>query len=204
MTPVITFTTQPIEDPRTPTLTHYDEVAGALLPALDAFLDVVPKLEEAQGADAKQVRRNLNVPDAFCYTALAAAEQLPELETARKLYAERDRNRLQFIEAIRPVHAKVKAVFDSLEHVLRANKSIVAGDSLEILRIARAARKNSRNPALPTHIEAMAATLAKHKLTKAERSERKAAKLNQEVEKRVAERLVEERVLWQEEVKKAA
>lgn len=188
MDPVITVTTQPIVDPQTPTPSHYDEVAAQLMEALDRFAAAIPKLDESAAVDAKQVRRNLNVPDAFCHTAISATEQLPELEVPRKLYAEKNRNRLQYIAAFGPVNDKLLALSQRLTHGLRANRSAVGGDSLEIYRVTRAQVKSTRNPALVSHFEALQRDLAKRKQTKAERKEREAKKLDQLVEEAIAKR----------------
>ena len=156
--------------------------------ALDRFAAAIPKLEESEAADAKQVRKNLNVPNAFCYTAITATEQLPELEVARKQYAEKNRNRLQYLAAFGPVNDKLLAVSQRLTHGLRANKSAVAGDSLEIYRVTQAQVKSTRNPALVSHFEALKRDLAKRKQTKAERDQKKLAKFEAAVERAIAER----------------
>ena len=188
MATVITVTTQPVEDPQVPTPSHYDDVSAQLMAALDAFAGAIPKLEESEIADAKQVRKNLNVPEAFCYTAIAAAEQLPELEVAKRQYAEKNRNRLQYIAAVSPLADKLVTVLRRLTHGLRANKSAVGGDSLEIYRLVRALLKNTRNPAVAAHSDALQRDLAKKSLTKEEREKRKAKKLNDLIEQAIAER----------------
>ena len=186
MTPVITVTTQPIPDPKTSTPTHYQEVAANLIAALDAFVAIVPKIDEAETSDAKRVRRNLNVPDVFCHTAIAVAEQSPELESA-KANAELNRNRLQFLEAFRVVDDKLDAVSSRLKHALFAVKSEVASQALEVYRVVRARMK--RNPALAPHAEVLKRDLGRRFKTKAEREERKARKFNEAVEQAVALRL---------------
>ena len=191
MEPLITVVTEPVVDPQTPTPTHYQEVAGQLMAALAAFASIIPKLEEAEAADAKQVRRYLNVPDVFCYTAITAAEDLPELDSAQQ-HTVQGRNRLQYIEAFRPVDQMLYVVSRRLRHGLYANKSAVAGNALEIYRVARAKKKSNRNPALAAHVEAMKRDLAKVSLTKAERDARKAAKFREAVEKELAERKIQE------------
>ena len=203
MTPVITVTIQPVEDPLTPTPSHYDEVAAQLLTALDAFTGAVPKLEEAAIFEAKQVRRNLNVPEVFCYSAINAAEQIPELEDVRKQYAEKTRNRLQYIAAFDPLAVKLGAVLRRVLHGLRANKSAAGGDSLEIYRVLRAKLKNSKNPGLLAHAEALKIALAKKSLTKAELEERKTKKFNDAVEQEVERRLQARLAAKEKEVKAA-
>lgn len=184
---VITFTTEPVEDPTSATPTHYQQVATDLIAALDAFVSIIPKIDEAEDSDAKQVRKNLNVPDAFCYAVISAAEQVPELE-ARE-YTEADRNRLQYLEAFRPVYAKLVAVADTLRHGLRANQSIVGGHALEIYRVATARVKSALNPALRAFHATMKAALAKKVPTKAEREAAAKKKFDDAVEQEVQVRL---------------
>lgn len=184
---IITFTTQPVEDPTAATPTHYQQVSGDLLAALDAFVSIIPKIDQAEESDAKQVRRNLNVPDGFCYAAISAAEQVPELE-ARE-YTETDRNRLQYLEAFRPVYAKLVAVAGTLRHGLRANQSIVGGHALEIYRVATARKKSTLNPALLAFHATMKAVLAKKVPTKAEREAVAKKKFDAAVEQEVLVRL---------------
>lgn len=209
---IITVTTEPVQDPQAPTPTHYQTVSGALIAALDSFSSIIPRADEAEVSDAKQVRRNLNVPDAFCFAAISAAEQLPELDTAKQMYAERGRIRLQYLEAIRPLYDKLLAVTVTVGHDLRANKSAVARDSLEIYRLVTAQKKSSRNPALLAAAGTLKNSLGRKGLTKAERDERKKLKLAKAIEQAVQQRLheaVEQRLQQvlaarEKEVRKAA
>jgi hypothetical protein len=205
MEPVITVVAEPFVDPETPTLTEYQKVARDLMTALDAFANVIPKLEESEAVDAKQVRRNLNVPDVFCYTAITAAEQLEELDGVQQ-HTGRGRNRLQYLEAFRPLDDKLDVVSRRLKHGLYASKSAVAGDALEIYRVAKAKNKSSRNPALAVHVKAMKRDLAKLSITKAERAARRAARFQEAVEKELQKRRIQEALAAQrqkEEVKNA-
>lgn len=198
MEQVITVVAQPFEDPETPTWTPYQQLVNELMAALDAFASIIPKLVQAETLDAKQVRRNLNVPDAFCYTAITAAEELPELGSTRQ-YTGPGRNRLQYIAALRPLNDKLEAVSRRVKHGLYANKSAVAGDALEIYRVAKAKKKSNRSPALAAHVEAMKRDLAKLSMTKAERDARKAARFEAAVEKAVQQRRIQEALAAQRE-----
>lgn len=185
---VITFTTQPVEDPTSATPTHYQQVSADLIAALDAFVSIIPKIDQAEESDAKQVRKYLNVPDAFCYAAISAAEQVPELEA--RGYTEKDRNRLQYLEAFRPVLAKLLAVADTVRHGLRANQSTVGGHALEIYRVATARKKSTLNPSLPAFHAMMKTALAKKGgQTKAEREAAAKKKFDAAVEQEVQVRL---------------
>jgi hypothetical protein len=205
MDPIIKVTTEPVPDPQTPTPTHYQQVAAQLMTALDDFVTAIPKLDESETVDAKEVRRNLGVTDAFCLTAISAAEQLPELKDLRDQYAEKGRNRLQYIEAVRLVDDKLTAVSERVKHVVRMNKSAVSGDALDIYRITQARAKRSRNPALAAFAAAMKRDLGKTGLSKADREERATRKFNDAVEKEVLRRLgLQVPTPQQKEVPKAA
>ena len=88
---------------------------------------------------------------------------------------------------------------------MRANKSAVAGDALEIYRIAKAKLKSKRSPALAVHVEAMKRDLAKLSMSKTERDARKAAKFQEAVEKEPERRRIQEALAAQrqKEVKSA-
>jgi hypothetical protein len=102
------------------------------------------------------------------------------------------RNRLQYIQALRPLNDKLEAVSRRLIHGLRANKSAVAADALEIYRVAKAKQKSHRSPALAVHVEAMKRDLAKLSMTKTERDARKAARFEEAVEKELQKRRTQE------------
>ena len=174
----ITLTTDPPVDPQTPTPTHYQLLAAEIQAAVDTIANLLPKLEESLTADVRQARRNLNVPDVFCYTAVNAVEQLPELNSANKLSVDKCRNQLQFLEAFRPVYDKFEAVSLRLRHALWSNKSSAATASLQVLRVAKAYASDNRSPAVAAHVAAMQRDLArKTQMTKAELAERKLQKL---------------------------
>jgi hypothetical protein len=196
MAGVITITTQPQVDPQTPTLTHYDDLAAEVMGAIETITAVLPKLEEAAAMDAKQVRRLLNIPDAFCGTAIGSVEQASELESSRALFAEKSRNRLQFLVAFRPVDAKVDAFSRLLKHTIRATKTLLADDSLAIYRVARAQAATGRTPALSAFVAAMKRDMNRPGLTKAQREERKAQQIQVLVDKALAGK--------EQELKKAA
>lgn len=178
----ITVTTEPIIDPQTHTPTFYLQLAAELMAALDTIATIMPKLEEAEAAEAKQARRNLNVSDAFCVSAIVAVEQLPELDAAKRLNVEKSRNRLQFLEAFRPVDDKLDAISRRLKHALRANKSALGTDALLIYRMARAQASDDRSPAISGLVAALKRDLGRKMPTKAEREERKAQRLRTAVE----------------------
>ena len=192
---VITINTEPQVDPQTHTPTHYELLAGEINTALDKIADVLPKAEEAQALDARQVRRNLNVPDAFCVTATAALAELPDVEGAQKFSVDRNRNRLQFLEAFRLVNDKLDRLSALVKRALRAEKSALGGDCLQILRVVKAFASDGRSPIAGGHVAAMQRDLKRRTQSKAERDAKREAKFNEEVERRLAVRLKEVQAL---------
>lgn len=181
----ITVTTQPPVDPETPTQTYYQQLADELMNVFDQMLAIIPKLEAAEALTAKSVRTNLNVSEIFCASAIAAVEQLPEMEAARTANAERWRNRLQFIEAFRPLDDKVAGFGRILKHALRASKSALATELLQMYRIIQGHASSGKNPAAKAHVDAMKRDLGRKAISKAERQEKKA----QQIKAAVAEEL---------------
>lgn len=191
MSQVISVTTEPPVDPDTPTPTHYQLLAAELMAVLDQMAAILPKLEEAETVTAKSARANLNVSDAFCAIAINAVEQVPELDASKKLDAEKGRNRLQFLEAFRPMSDKVTAFGLRLSHALMVIKSQLATDSLQIYRIAKGHASDGRSPAMAAHVAALKRALGRRALTRAERAEHKARKFKEAVDAAVAEVLAQ-------------
>lgn len=192
----ITVTTQPPVDPETSTQTYYQQLVDDFMTVFDQLLAIIPKLEAAEALTAKSVLANLGVKEAFCASAIAAVEQLPEMESVRAAHAERWRNRLQFIEAFRPLGDKVISFEKILRHALRAMKSSLATELLQMYRIIRGHASGGKNPAAQAHVDAMKRDLGRRTSTKAERAARREQRIENEVELRLALRL--------EELKKAA
>lgn len=180
---VINVTTQPIVDPQTPTPTHYQELAAELMSVFDQLAVLIPKLEEAEASATirlGQIRQN--VSDAFCATAINALEQVPEVDGEKKLDTELSRNRLQFLEAFRPVDDKLTAFSKRLRHALRVTKSVLAADMLHAYRLFKSHASDNKSPLLHAHADAMKRDLGRRAPTKAERDAARAERLKQAVE----------------------
>ena len=188
---VITINTDPQVDPVTHTPTYYELLATEINAAFDKIATVLPKAEEAQALDAKQIRRNLNVPDAFCVTATAALAELPEVDGPKKFSVDRNRNRLQFLEAFRLVDDKLDRLSALVKRALYAEKSALGADCLQILRVVKAFASDRRSPVAEGHVVAMQRDLRRRLKSKAERDAKREAKFNEEVERRLAARLKE-------------
>jgi hypothetical protein len=188
---VITLSTQPPIDPKTPTPTYYQGLSAEIQAAVDTLAGLLPKLDESLSADERQIRRNLNVPDVYCYSAINAVQQHPELNAGNALDVDQCLNDLQFIEAFRPVFDKFFTVSRRLRHALRMKKSLVGTATLQVLRNAKAQRSNGRNPAVSALVETLQRDLGRKTGTKAEREQRKAEKFAAAVEEAVAARMKE-------------
>ena len=180
---VINVTTQPIVDPQTPTLTHYQELAAELMSVFDQLAVIIPKLEEAEATATISVARSRqNVPDAFCATAINAVEQVPEVGGTKKLNTELSRNRLQFLEAFRPVDDKLAVFSKRMRHALRVTKSLLAADTLHVYRIFKSHASDNKSPLVQAHADAMRRDLGYTGATKAQRQARNAERLRKAVE----------------------
>ena len=187
---VITVTTEPVIAPQTHTLSFYDQVVADVLPVLDRILEVIPKVEESEGATPKEVRANLFVTDVFCADAINAVEQIPELAATNKLDPVEGHLDLQFLMAVRPLELQLKAVTKRVTHTIRAVKSRLGGKTLTIYRIGQELASDGRSPGVQAHVDAMKRALGRKAATKAVRDQRQAerfeAAVQAEVEKRLA------------------
>ncbi len=128
--------TDPANTP-TPTVTHYQQLADQFSKALDDLAAIVPQLEASHATTANFVRSHLNVPTEFLATAIAAVEEVPELQNVNKLDVVSARDTLQFIEAFRPVQDKLTAFANTLKFTMASRKATLAADALQIYSIAK-------------------------------------------------------------------
>jgi hypothetical protein len=170
----LTITTEPIVEPSSPTTTFYQGVSADYMKGFEQMLAILPNVQAAEAEPAAQVRSNLSVPDAFCASAINAAEQLPWVRG--KFDPEQARNDLQFLEAFRSVESKADEFLRRLRHTLRAVKSRLARSSLVMYRMTQSAASDKRSPDAEVHRLAMSRTLRRRGLTKAQREERQKLK----------------------------
>jgi hypothetical protein len=98
---------------------------------------------------------------------------------------------------------QMSAVHRRLLHAVRASKSEVGTASLIIYRIVQGLASDGRTPAAEAQVVALKRDLNRKGLTKAERDERKARKVREDVEKELR-RIGIDPALLDKEVKKAA
>ena len=177
MTQHITVTTDPSVPVETPTVTHYQRLASELVAAIDQITAIMPQLAEVQIAVSKYTRGQLGIPERFCATAVAAVEQLPDLLGLRTLDPAAARDTLQFLDAFRTVRDRGEAFSRNVKFTFDSRKAELIRDSLQVYYLAKGLARKTRNPDLEAHIANMARDLGRKGLSKAQREERKAAKL---------------------------
>ena len=192
MAPHITITAVPPTE-GVPTISEYQRFVAEAVVALDQILAVIPKIEEAEASGRKVAPGRLAVPDAFMATVISGVEQHPELAAAKKLDPVASRDKLQYIEAFRPLKDKLVTVEKRVSFALRWLRDFVAGETLQVYRIARQHASDRRSPAMAALVATMKQALGRKTPTKAEREARKAEKLKEAAAE-----------LQQKEVQKAA
>jgi hypothetical protein len=170
---LITVTAEPVVDPQTPTVTHYQERANEFIKALDQISVVVPQVDRARFVIAKITRGQLRIPDQFCATAIAGVEQIIALRGG-SLDPAVGRDALQRLEAFRPVLDQVGAFYDNLKLMLVLTKAIVSVPSLQMYQYAKRLLKDNPTPELKALVENLKRDLDLRRQTKAEKEEKKA------------------------------
>ena len=100
------------------------------------------------------------------------------------------RIKMQFIEAFRPMSDKAGALVKRIDYTLMWLKATLAEDSLQIYRLAKDLASDKRSPNVQAHVENLKRDLGRKGLTKAQRDERKAAKIKAAAEALAAEKEV--------------
>jgi hypothetical protein len=184
MSQQITVTTEPAVAPAEPVLTHYQQLAGDYIKALEQMAVILPQLEEAQVAVAKYTRGQLAYSEQFCATVIGAVEQTPELRAIGKLDPAAARNILQFLEGFKPVLDKGAAFVKNVQFTYNSQKATLVGQALQVYQIAKNMARDKRSPELMAHVANMKRDLKRPGLTKAEREQRKLAKTGKAPEKK--------------------
>ena len=136
----------PTTTPATPTVTHYQRLADDFMRNLDAIMTILPDLEEGDPAVAPPGR--LNVPFGFLSAAIAGVEQTPALQAVKKLDPAAGRDKLQFIEAFRPLHARVTIFEKVLKFAMSSRQAELTADALQIYAVAKGLARNRGSAAL--------------------------------------------------------
>lgn len=125
----------------------------------------------------------MNVPDVFCGTAITAVEQIQELDAVKKLDPVAAREKLQYVQAFRPLYDKLLSLGQRLNDAVMSLKAEVAADSLQIYRVAKSFASDKRSPVVQAHVANMKRDLNRPGLTKAQCEERKKKAAEEKAEK---------------------
>jgi len=147
--------TPPPDQPPTPTITYYQQLAAQFMAALDEIAEIIPKLEGTNVVTAEFVRSYQNVPIEFLATTTSAVEQSPEFQSLKKLDVIMARDRLQFIEAFRPVLDKVSAFTKNLQFTLNSRKALLGFESLQVYDIAKAFARDRKDKTVAALVAVM-------------------------------------------------
>lgn len=150
----------------TPTTTHYQELADALIKQIDQLTAGIPKLQPSHELTAKYVSRRQNVPDEFLKTTIAAVEQSAELQAAQRLDPVDARDTLQFIDAFIPVLDRIAAFAKDLRHTIRSRRAVLGNDALQIYAIAKGFARSADSAAVESHVNNMSRDLGRTRPTK--------------------------------------
>jgi hypothetical protein len=176
MSSTITVTTEPPVSPITPTVTHYQQLAVDFIKAIDQISTILPQLQEAELAVAKFTRGQLSVSNQFCATAIAAVEQIADLQAIGRLDPTAGHDTLQFLDAFRTVRDKGLSFTKNLKFTFDSRKASLVSQSLQIYYLAKGLVRDKRSPEIEAHVANMKRDLNRPGLTKAQREERKLAK----------------------------
>jgi hypothetical protein len=148
------------EGPATLTVTFYQQLATHFSEIIDEIGGIVPRDAEVN-RKSNFVRTHLNIPLKFLYTTVASVEQVPELESTKKLDVAKARDTLQMIEAFRPICDKVAAFFGDLSNALDARQAALAVDALEAYHVAQSLARDESNPTLTAWVANMSRDLGR-------------------------------------------
>ena len=174
----ITITTEPLaEGP--PVITRYQQIVSEVITALDTILAVMPKVDEAEASERKVAFSRLGVRDAFVAAVIDAVEQFPELAGLKKLDPVAARDMFQCLEALRSLHDKIITFEKRVRFVRQWLKDSLAGPAQQIYRVAQDLASDGRSPEMAAVVANMKRAFARKGLTRAEREERRVARIQE-------------------------
>jgi len=117
------------------TVTHYEEVAAAMIKAIEAVHEVLPTIEVPIGL--KPSSRFAMVKEEFLATASGMYEGSPELQSVEGPDVAALREALQFAQAFRPVMQRLLNEVRHLELQVRARKVKASAAALQLYHLAK-------------------------------------------------------------------
>jgi hypothetical protein len=140
---------------QTPTLTHYQQIAGELLAVVTGLVPRIPHFESSHPLTKGFVRSNSNVPADFIATVLAAVEMHPELQRLGKFDVTEAHDTVQFLQAFRPLLQQLEDLTRDVKFTMDARKAKVAADALQIYYLAKGITRDPSSAALTARVERM-------------------------------------------------
>jgi hypothetical protein len=141
--------------PPTPTRTRYQQIATQFLQQFASAVAIIPNVESPHSSTFNFVRSHANAPIRFLGTVTAAVEQLPELQALNKLDTTAAHDKLQYIDAFRPVANTVATFLRSLGFTVNAHQASLTADSLQVYDIAKGIARDPGSANVAIWVELM-------------------------------------------------
>jgi len=139
--------------PASPTVTAFQQIAEPFLKEVDGMTAAIPDLQMHHPAITPFVRKHQNVPNDFLSTTVAIVEQTPTLHGVMEPAA--SRSDLQYIDAFKPLLARVGALYDALQYTIRAKKASLGFAALQTYAVAKGFARNPGDTVTATHVANM-------------------------------------------------
>lgn len=123
--------------------------------SLDQLAARIPGLEGAHESKTDFVRSHVNIPFDFLGSAIAAVEEIAELQAGHRLDVDEARDTLQFIAAFRPAADKLAAILSMLRFTLASRKASLAAEALQIYSLAKGYARDPQGAGIGSHVSNM-------------------------------------------------
>ena len=138
-----------------PTMTRYQQVADNFAKALDEVIQLIPDLQIVHVSKTNFVRSHANLPIPFLATAVVAVDDRPELNVLDKLDVNVGRNKLQFLDAFRPMSDKVRTFSANLDFTVASVRADLGASALQVYWIAKGIARSPEGAAVAAHVANM-------------------------------------------------
>src|SRR5438270_8328214 len=138
-----------------PTMTRYQQVADNFAKALDEVIQLIPDLQIVHVSKTNFVRSHANLPIPFLATAVVAVDDRPELKVLDKLDVNVGRNKLQFLDAFRPMSDKVRTFSANLDFTVASVRADLGASALQVYWIAKGIARSPEGAAVAAHVANM-------------------------------------------------
>ncbi len=162
---------EPTPLPPSPTRTRYQQLADQFLQAFESAVAIIPNLEAPHATTVNFVRGNATAPMKFLVTVTSGVEQHPELQALGKLDATAAQDKIQYIQAFRPLANPVAAFLKSLGFTVNAHQASLTADALQVYDITKGL---ARDPG-SAHLATLAAMMKRDLGRRGRRSKKPAA-----------------------------